>query len=67
MQPRSSRLTNLGMWWLTHHRAWAMWWYNRAFMPLGVYFQKKLVLEPGMMDPDGVDEVFLMCRKENVR
>jgi SAM-dependent methyltransferase len=67
MQPRSSRLTNLGMWWLTHHRAWAMWWYNRAFMPLGVYFQKKLVLEPGMLDPDGVDEVFLMCRKENVR
>jgi hypothetical protein len=54
------------MWWLTHHRAWAMWWYNRAFMPLGVYFQKKLTLEPGMIATAAVDEVFLACRKSNV-
>jgi SAM-dependent methyltransferase len=66
MQPRSSRITDLGMWWLTHHRAWAMWWYNRAFMPLGVYFQKKLTLEPGMIATAAVDEVFLACRKSNV-
>jgi SAM-dependent methyltransferase len=66
MQPRSSRLLDLGMWWLTHHRAWAMWWYNRAFMPLGVYFQDKLILAPGMIDTRAVDEVFLVCRKENV-
>jgi SAM-dependent methyltransferase len=66
MQPRSSRLLDLGMWWLTHHRAWAMWWYNRAFMPLGVHFQDKLSLAPGMIDTRAVDEVFLVCRKENV-
>ena len=63
MQPRSSRLLDLGMWWLTHHRAWAMWWYNRAFMPLGVRFQSKLVLAHGMLEPRGVDEILLVCRK----
>jgi SAM-dependent methyltransferase len=66
MQPRSSRLVDFGMWWLTHHRAWAMWWYNRVFMPLGLHFQDKLTLRPGMMDAQAVDEVFLVCRKENV-
>jgi SAM-dependent methyltransferase len=64
MQPRSSRLLDLGMWWLTHYRAWAMWWYNRAFMPLGVLFQSKLVLSRGMLEPEAVDEVLLVCRKE---
>jgi len=66
MQPRSSRLLDLGMWWLTHHRAWAMWWYNRVFMPLGAHFQSKLVLAPGMIDASEVDEVFLVCRKEQM-
>jgi SAM-dependent methyltransferase len=65
MQPRSSRLLDLGMWWLTHHRARAMWWYNRVIMPLGVYFQSKLVLTRGMLDATAVDEVLLVCRKEN--
>lgn len=65
MQPRSSRLLDLGMWWLTHHRAWAMWWYNRAIMPLGVCFQSKLVLTRGMLGAAAVDEVLLVCRKEN--
>jgi SAM-dependent methyltransferase len=65
MQPRSSRLLDLGMWWLTHHRARAMWWYNRAIMPLGIFFQSKLVLTRGMLDAAAVDEVLLVCRKEN--
>ncbi|HVY05421.1 MAG TPA: class I SAM-dependent methyltransferase, partial [Burkholderiales bacterium] len=30
MQPRSSRLLDFGMYWLTHHRERAMWWYNRV-------------------------------------
>ncbi len=63
MQPRSSRLLDLGIWWLTHQRKRAMWWYNRAFMPLGVRFQKKLELVPGMIDTAAVDEVLLVCRK----
>jgi SAM-dependent methyltransferase len=64
MQPRSSKLLDFGMWWLTHHRERAMWWYNRALMPLGVRFQKKLSLAPGMIDTATVDEVLLVCRKQ---
>lgn len=64
MQPRSSRLLDLGMWWLTHHRERAMWWYNRAFMPLGVFFQKKLELHRGMIDAANVDEILMVCRRK---
>ncbi|MDQ2972494.1 MAG: methyltransferase domain-containing protein [Rhodanobacteraceae bacterium] len=63
MQPRSSRLLNLGMWFLVHHRSVAMNWYNRVFMPLGLRTQKPLRLTPGMVDTQGVDEVLLVCRK----
>src|SRR5579863_4493880 len=65
MQPRSSKLLDFGMWWLTHHRERAMWWYNRALMPLGVRFQKKLTLAPGMIDATAVDEILLVCRKQS--
>lgn len=61
MQPRSSRLLGYGLWWLTHHRERALWWYNRIFMPLAVLFQKKLVLAPGLVATDDVDEVILVC------
>jgi SAM-dependent methyltransferase len=63
MQPRSSRLVDFGMWWLLHHRERAMWWYNRAFMPLGLRFQKQLQFAPGMIATDQVDEILLVCRK----
>ena len=64
MAPRSSRLLDLGMWWLSHHRERAMWWYNHAFMPLGLRLQKALQLCPGMIATEGVDEVLLVCRRE---
>jgi SAM-dependent methyltransferase len=63
MQPPSSRLVDLGMWWLLHHRQMAMWWYNRAFMPLGLRLQKELLLSPGMIAMAEVDEILLVCRK----
>jgi SAM-dependent methyltransferase len=63
MQPRSSRLLDLGMWWLTHDRERAMWWYNRAIMPLAVHFQRKLELVAGLIDSAEVDEVLIVCRK----
>ena len=66
MQPKSSRILEWGIWWLTHHRERAMWWYNRAFMPLGVRFQKKLDLALGMQDATDIDELLLVCRKEPV-
>jgi len=63
MQPSSSRLVEIGMWWLVHHREQAMWWYNRAFMPLGLRFQKELLLIPGMIATAEVDEILLVCRR----
>jgi SAM-dependent methyltransferase len=63
MAPKSSRLLDFGMWWLAHHRERAMWWYNRVMMPLSVRFQKKLSLQPGMIDADDVDEILIVCRK----
>lgn len=63
MQPRSSRLLDWGMWWMTHRRERAMWWYNRAFMPLALRFQKPLQLSPGLIATDAVDEILMVCRK----
>ena len=62
MQPKSSRMLDLGQWYLTHRRERAMWWYNRVFMPLGLRFQKPLRWRDGLGDTDGVDELLLRCR-----
>ncbi|MCB1036470.1 MAG: class I SAM-dependent methyltransferase [Acidobacteria bacterium] len=63
MQPESSRLLDLGMWFLTHRRKTAMRWYNRVFMPLSVRFQKSFTLGPGLIETQGVGEVLLVCRR----
>ena len=63
MKPQSSWLLDLGMWFLTHRREKAMWWYNRVFMPMGLRFQKTLSLERGLVDADGLDEILIVCRK----
>lgn len=64
MQPRSTKLVDLGMWWLLHHRERAMWWYNKVIMQVGLLLQKRLRLESGMIATEGVDEVLLVCRKQ---
>ena len=64
MKPESTRLLDLGMWWLTHRREQAMWWYGRVFMPLAVRFQKKLRLAPGVIPTDKVDEILVVCRRD---
>ena len=63
MRPRKSWLYDLGMWFLARQRHRAMWWYNRVFMPLGLYFQKPLALQDGMVATENVDEILLVCRK----
>lgn len=67
MQPQSSRLLDLGMWFLVHRREKAVWWYNRVLMPLGVRFQKELAFAPRMMDCEGIDEVLVVCRRGDPR
>ena len=63
MQPRSSLLLKMGMWWLTHHRERAMRLYNRTLMPMGLRFQKKLQLVSGIIPTDDIDEILLVCRR----
>lgn len=63
MQPRSSRLLDLGMWFLEHRRRQSMWWYDRVFMPLGLHAQKALSLQPGMVDAAACDEILIVCRR----
>ena len=62
MQPKSSRMLDVGMWFLIHRREQAMWWYNRT-LPLFVRFQKPLTLVQGLVGTAQVDEVLLLCRK----
>jgi SAM-dependent methyltransferase len=63
MQPRSSRLLDAGIWFFEHQRERAFWWYNRVFMPLGLKFQKKLALAPGLIAAERVDEILMVCRR----
>ena len=62
MQPRSSRLLDLGLWYLVNQRERAMWWYNRIFMPLAIRFQKPLKLVEGLVADENVNEVLVVCR-----
>ncbi|HEY2510015.1 MAG TPA: methyltransferase domain-containing protein [Polyangiaceae bacterium] len=63
MQPRSPWLMSFGLWWLTHLREAAIWWYDRVILRFGARFQEKLELTPGVIDLAEVDEVLLACRK----
>lgn len=65
VQPRSQMLSRMGAWWLTRRREQAMRWYNRVFMPLGLFFESRLRLVPGMIDTARVDEVLLVCRRHH--
>jgi len=63
MQPKSSKLVDLGMWFMEHKRRQAVWVYNNILMPLGIRNQKPLSFQNGMIDTAGVDEVILVCRR----
>jgi SAM-dependent methyltransferase len=63
MRPRSSRLVDIGMWWLVNERERAMLWYNRL-MPILMRFAKKLVFAPGAIEMRDLDEVLLVCRRQ---
>lgn len=63
MQPRSRWVMRFGMWMLRAHRERAMWWYNRVFLPIGVYSRRRLRFAPGLNAPPSVDEIVAVCRR----
>lgn len=63
MQPKSSRLVELGMDLMKHYRKRAMWYYNHIFMPIGLFFQPKFVTQAGVADTESLDQILLICRK----
>ncbi len=63
MQPRTTWLLNLGVWFLVHRRARAMWWYNRVGLPLALRRERKLVLQAGLIATADVNTALLLCRK----
>ncbi|MEO8605846.1 MAG: methyltransferase domain-containing protein [bacterium] len=64
MQPRSSLPLEWSMYYLTRHPARAMWLYNRVIMPIALRLQDPLHLHAGMIPTAQVDEVLLVCRKD---
>jgi len=62
MQPRSGWLLDFAVWGLTRQPVQAMRWYNRLFLPLGLFLQKPLAWASGLMDVANVDELLLVCR-----
>jgi SAM-dependent methyltransferase len=68
MQPKNQRLLSLGIWFLKHRRAGAIFIYNWLLLPLGLLFQKRLKFREGFRDTcaeEGVDEVVLICRRRS--
>jgi SAM-dependent methyltransferase len=63
MQPANPDLVKRGMWWMEHHRSFAMFWYNWVGLPLALLFQKRLEFVHGLIDMKGVDEMVMVCRK----
>lgn len=63
MQPKTRWLLELGVRMVRRHRAKAMRWYNHVFLPLGLYLQKPLRFERGLVRSDQVDEALVVCRR----
>jgi SAM-dependent methyltransferase len=64
MQPSSSSILDWSVRQLREKPDRAIWIYDRILMPIASFFQKRLDLVPGMLDAANVDEVLLVCRRE---
>jgi len=62
MEPRNRWVLDFTVWALTRRRVQAMRWYNKFFLPLGLFLQPRLALADGLIDVERVDEVLLVCR-----
>ncbi len=63
MQPKSGWLLDFAVWGLTHKPVQAMRWYNRLFLPLGLFLQRPLLWSTGLTNVPNVDEILLVCRR----
>jgi SAM-dependent methyltransferase len=63
MQPRSHWLLDFAVWGLTHRWVQAMRWYNRLFLPLGLFLQRRLAWTSGLIDAADVGGLLLVCRR----
>ena len=63
MQPRNRRILDFAVWGLNHRRVQAMRWYNRLFLPLGLFLQRRLAWAPNLIDVENVDELLLVCQR----
>lgn len=64
MQSNNPRLLRHAIEGLTRHPAVAVFCYNWLFFPLGRLFQPRLKWTDGLMDLSAVDEVLLVCRRQ---
>jgi len=63
MEPRNRWLLDVSVWALTRRRVKALRWYNKFFLPLGLFLQRRLVWTAGLIDVAKVDELLLVCRR----
>jgi SAM-dependent methyltransferase len=63
MQPRNGWLLDFAVWGLARRPIQAMRWYNRLFLPLGLFLQRRLAWASGLIDVENVDELLLVCRR----
>ena len=63
MQPTNGWLLDFAVWGLARRPVQAMRWYNRLFLPLGLFLQRRLAWASGLIDVENVDELLLLCRR----
>ena len=62
MQSNNPRLLKFAVMGLTRHHSMAVRMYNWLFLPIGMLFQKRLMIFDGLIALDDVDEVILVCQ-----
>ncbi len=63
MQPRNGWLLDFAVWGLARRPIQAMRWYNKLFLPIGLFLQRRLAWASGLIDVENVDELLLVCRR----